>query len=271
MIEAAIKVVTSNARALFTIAALIFVPLGVFQSLAYATIGGSELQSVVNSLIVDSTFTGEEFNRLLDATLRLLALGFALALLAGVGTVLAQGATVRAVADAYQGLLPDWRDSIRFGFRRFVEILAAVIVVWIGSTLGLIFCIVPGVWLFVSWSVTVPALVVEGTSPMTAIRRSHRLVRPRFWPVLGVIVISVLVYSAVSYLFSLIASLVTATGSTGGVGAPIAASVVSSTLSSILVQPFIAALLVVLYFDLRVRAEGYDLESMSHELGKPEG
>jgi hypothetical protein len=123
------------------------------------------------------------------------------------------------------------------------------------------------VWLYISWSVTVPALVVEHLGAFEAIQRSYRLVRRRFWPVLGVVVLSVLLYGTISYLFSLAGSLFTFLGDETSVGIPVAASVISSTLSSIVVQPFIAAVLIVLYFDLRVRAEGYDLRLMATELG----
>ena len=268
IIDAAIKVVSSNARVLFTIAAMIFAPLGILQLLAYTAFGAGDIASLLDSLAVeDSTLTDEQFDLFLDSAVQLLILVLVLAVLAGVGTVLAQGATVKAVADVYQGSVPEWQQSIRFGFRRFFAILGAVLMVFIGSTFGLIFCLVPGVWLYISWSVTVPALVVEHLGAFEAIQRSYRLVRRRFWPVLGVVVLSVLLYGTISYLFSLAGSLFTFLGDGTSVGIPVAASVISSTLSSIVVQPFIAAVLIVLYFDLRVRAEGYDLRLMATELG----
>ena len=268
IIDAAIKVVSSNARVLFTIAAMIFAPLGILQLLAYTAFGAGDIASLLDSLAVeDSTLTDEQFDLFLDSAVQLLILVLVLAVLAGVGTVLAQGATVKAVADVYQGSVPEWQQSIRFGFRRFFAILGAVLMVFIGSTFGLIFCLVPGVWLYISWSVTVPALVVEHLGAFEAIPRSYRLVRRRFWPVLGVVVLSVLLYGTISYLFSLAGSLFTFLGDGTSVGIPVAASVISSTLSSIVVQPFIAAVLIVLYFDLRVRAEGYDLRLMATELG----
>jgi hypothetical protein len=268
IIDAAIKVVSSNARVLFTIAAMIFAPLGILQLLAYTAFGAGDIASLLDSLAVeDSTLTDEQFDLFLDSAVQLLILVLVLAVLAGVGTVLAQGATVKAVADVYQGSVPEWQQSIRFGFRRFFAILGAVLMVFIGSTFGLIFCLVPGVWLYISWSVTVPALVVEHLRAFEAIQRSYRLVRRRFWPVLGVVVLSVLLYGTISYLFSLAGSLFTFLGDGTSVGIPVAASVISSTLSSIVVQPFIAAVLIVLYFDLRVRAEGYDLRLMATELG----
>lgn len=266
IIDGAIKLVTSNARVLFTISAVVFVPLGILQLLAYVTIGGSDMLSLIEALSVESTLDEEQLEQLLEAMFQLLSVGLALAVIAGIGSVLVQGATVKTAADVYQGQEPDWKQSIQFGFRRFFAILGAVLIVWVLSSIGLIFYIVPGVWLFVMWSVTVPALVVEHIGPIAAVQRSFRLVRGRFWPAFGVVLLSVLVYGTVSYLFSLAGSAFTLFAETGDLGVPIAASVISSTLSSIIVQPFIAAVLIVLYFDLRVRAEGYDLQVMAAEL-----
>ena len=50
------------------------------------------------------------------------------------------------------------------------------------ATLALI---VPGIWLFVSYSVAVPALLLERIGPVEALRRSFRLVRGRWWPTRG--------------------------------------------------------------------------------------
>jgi hypothetical protein len=93
-------------------------------------------------------------------------------------------------------------------------------------------------------------------------------VKGRFWPVFGAVLLSVLVYGTISYLLSLVGSLFTFFEDAGDLGVSIAASVISSTVSSIVVQPFIAAVAIVLYFDLRVRAEGYDLQVMAAELSE---
>ncbi|HEX5696463.1 MAG TPA: hypothetical protein VFZ15_08750 [Acidimicrobiia bacterium] len=267
IIDAAIRLVTGNARALFTISALIFIPLGALQVLAYSAVGGSDLLSLVNSLVVESALDEQQIDRLIDAMQRLLSLGLLLALLAGVGTAVMQAATAKTATDLHRGIIPSWRDSIGFGLGRPFALLGAVILVGLGSSIGLILCLVPGIWLFASWSVTVPALVVERRGPIQAMQRSFQLAKGRLGPVLVVVLISSLVYGTVSYTFSLLASVLTFAGQSGDLPMSVAASVISSTVSSILVQPFIAAATIVLYLDLRVRAEDYDLQKMKTEIG----
>jgi hypothetical protein len=178
-----------------------------------------------------------------------------------------QGASVKAAADVYQGASPDWRESLRFGFRRFPALLGALIMVWVASSFGLFFCLLPGIWLFVSWSVTVPAVMVEHSGPLAAMGRSFRLVRPRFWQALGAVALSAILYFAVSYIFSLLGTVFSIFEENPASGVSLLASTISSTISSVIVFPFIAAVITVLYFDLRVRSEGFDLEILARELG----
>jgi hypothetical protein len=139
--------------------------------------------------------------------------------------------------------------------------------VWVASSFGLLFCLLPGIWLFVSWSVTVPAVVVEHSGPLAAMSRSFRLVRPRFWQALGAVALSAILYLAVSYIFSLLGTVFSIFEENPASGVSLLASTISSTISSIIVFPFIAAVITVLYFDLRVRSEGFDLEILARELG----
>lgn len=44
-------------------------------------------------------------------------------------------------------------------------------------------------------------------------------------------------------------------------------SVVAGTLSSMVTTPFVAAFVTVLYFDLRVRREGFDLQRLAERIG----
>lgn len=268
IIDAAIKLVIANFRVLFTIAAIVLIPLGILQALVTAALGGNDLFALVSGLGTDPATDPEALDEILDATLRLLGLTVAIAVISALGTVLVQGSSVKAMADVYQGSVPEWRDSIRFGLKRFFPILAATLMVGIASAVGLVFCIAPGVWLFTSWSVTIPSVVIEGKGPLAAMGRSFELVRRRFWPTLGVVALGYLVYYAVEQVISLIVTFITFAGFTETGGFSLLASVIGGTVSSILVLPFLAAVLTVLYFDLRVRAEGYDLQVMAAELGE---
>ena len=96
-----------------------------------------------------------------------------------VGTAVVQGVLVEAVDDErHQG-----GARLRRG-RRLGALLGLSLLTGVGVGLGLLALFVPGVFLFTAWSLSVPALVIEGRSPRDAMRRSRQLVRGQFWSVL---------------------------------------------------------------------------------------
>jgi hypothetical protein len=52
---------------------------------------------------------------------------------------------------------------------------------------GLVALIVPGVWLSVRWYFAAQATVVDGLSPVAALRRSAEVVETRWWRTLGAV------------------------------------------------------------------------------------
>jgi hypothetical protein len=102
-----------------------------------------------------------------------------------------------------------------------------------------------------------PIVGVEGGGPVEVVRRSVRLVRNRYFPTLGLALlmglVSFLLANALSALPQALALWVGFDD-----GWPLLA--LGSIVSEIIVLPFVAAATVLLYFDLRVRTEGLDLE-----------
>ena len=103
--------------------------------------------------------------------------------------------------------------------------------------------------------VVAPVIGVEGGGGMNAIGRSVRLVRPRYFPVMGVAVLMALVSTLLGLALSALPQAIVAWS---GDWWPLLA--VGGIVSEIVVMPFVAAATVLLYFDLRVRTEGLDIE-----------
>jgi hypothetical protein len=59
-----------------------------------------------------------------------------------------------------------------------------------GIILGFVALIVPGFILMVAWSVASPVLITEAKSPMQALGRSRELCRGYFWPILGLLIVT---------------------------------------------------------------------------------
>ncbi|HYT09183.1 MAG TPA: hypothetical protein VEL73_00820, partial [Mycobacteriales bacterium] len=76
---------------------------------------------------------------------------------------------------------------------RLVALLVASAFAGLLPYVGLVALVIPGVILWVGWSLTTPALVIEGIGPFRALGRSWRLAWPDFFRVLGIRLLSVLV------------------------------------------------------------------------------
>lgn len=262
ILDLAFKLYTSNVRKLLIISAVIFIPIGVIQLLVTAGSGFNE----IDVLSPDFFETGE-----LPAGLTGFIGGtLVLALISFIGSLFVQGASIKLFAGAFQGVEQTWQESVRFGIDKSLLILGTALLSSFGAGIGLIFCIVPGVWLWTSWYVAIPALLVEGTGPIDALTRSFRLVKNRFWPVLGTGVLAWLIAGVVSQLIGLVVGLFTVfpaaldaaeTGVVdGGIFGP---SLLADAVASIITVPFLAAVAVCVYFDLRVRFEGFDVEVLA--------
>lgn len=105
---------------------------------------------------------------------------------------------------------------------------------------------------------TAPLIGAEALGPIKAMRRSARLVSRRFWTVLGLALLSVLVESLFETAIGLVPSLVSTSLGTDGIAWVLPAAI--GILTQIITMPVVAAITVLIYLDLRVRTEGLDLE-----------
>ncbi|GAY14166.1 hypothetical protein MSZK_08920 [Mycobacterium sp. shizuoka-1] len=164
-----------------------------------------------------------------------------------------------------------------------LEILAAVLLV--GVVVGIITGIAVGVggtaavivgiplvlaliaalaYLYTGLSFAPVAIVLERKPVIAAIRRSFGLVRNHFWRVIGIRMLAALVAGlvagAVSVPFS-IAGQVMLVGetTTGPIVAATTLIAIGGAIGQILTAPFTAGVVVLLYTDIRIRAEAFDL------------
>ena len=100
---------------------------------------------------------------------------------------------------------------------------------------------------------------------MKALRRSRGLVKGRWWATFGTLLVATVLSGIVQSVLSGLLVGVTVTG--GNDLAQAAAQAIATTVGSVLTTPFTAAVVTVLYFDLRVRKEGFDLELLAQRVG----
>jgi hypothetical protein len=186
-------------------------------------------------------------------------------------TKLALAACFRAVADGYLGNPSDWRSSLKFAFRRLHSVVWITFLGGLLSGLAAIACLVPGIYLGTAWSVAVPVLLLEGTRGRKALGRSKRLVDGRWWPVFAVVIVGYIFTQFVGGVFGAIAVGFSFVDPDPQSIAGFLVRTLSGTLSSVLTTPITAAFIIVLYIDLRVRQEAFDLQLLAERVGVDPG
>jgi len=136
-----------------------------------------------------------------------------------------------------------WVECLTQGLRKFPTILLTSIVVGLATALGLVFCVVPGLYVMSVYAVAVPAAVVEGGGALPAMSRSKALTAGYRWPVFGVLMLM----GIISSIPSVVATLALA-------NEPIALAVVTSAWQVFSVA-FQAVVYCVIYYQLRESRE----------------
>jgi len=276
ILDAAFKLYTANIRKLLLIATVVFIPIAVIQLIVTAGSGLGQIDILTGDFLADPSAG------LPSGLFAFLAGSVALGLIGVIGSLFVQGASIKLFAGAYHGVDESWQSSIRFGIDNSLRILGTALISSIVAGVALFPFVAPGVWLWTSWYVAIPALLIEGAGVTRALSRSFALVRQRFWPVLGTGLLAWLISQVVVQLIGVVVTLfglvprITDAASTGGLGSGLLGlSTLASAVGSIVTVPFLAAVAVSLYFDLRVRFEGFDLEMLGRsavESGEvPEG
>lgn len=144
-------------------------------------------------------------------------------------------------------------ESLKRGLARFFPIIGLLICLTLGVGLGFVLLIIPGVILWVMWSVAAPVCVVEGEGPLASLSRSARLTKGNRWRIFGV----VLVIDIVSQLGQGVVQL----GLSEAAGVLVGA--IGTFLWMALAQTFSSIAVAVIYHDLRVAQEGIDVERIA--------
>ena len=185
--------------------------------------------------------------------------------LAYLASQIATGACFKAVSGAYLDEEAGWQESLRFARSRLASLLWLSFLTAVCVIPALLLCLAPGIYLWIAWTVAAPVLLLEDVRGWKAMKRSRQLVKGRFWPTLAVVLLVAILTGIVQAVFvGILAGLVSVSGNEVALAI---ADAIGQTASGVLTTPLSAAVLTVLYFDLRVRKEGFDLELLSRRMG----
>lgn len=118
--------------------------------------------------------------------------------------MITQGALVRATVAYSEGRRASFRECATAGLRVALPLLLLAVLSSVGMFLGLLLLVVPGIILYVMWSVAAPALVEEQLGPVEALGRSNALTAGARWKILGLMLVLLVAYWLVTALFAVI-------------------------------------------------------------------
>jgi len=134
---------------------------------------------------------------------------------------------------------------------------------------GTIFLIVPGILALLATSLAVPALVLEDCSPTAAIGRSMDLTKGQWGRIFLIfalfILLSMVALLILEFPFSIAQAILLKQGEQSSVLA--ALSQLGNSMASVLVGPLGTIAFALVYYDVRVRKEAFDLQVMMAALG----
>ncbi len=162
-------------------------------------------------------------------------------------------------------------EAFNLALTRFGPLLGTVILSGLLIFLGFLACFVPGIYLSIMWAFAAQVVVLEDRSGMDALRRSKALVTGHGGRVFGVIFLVQIVTMFIGgfVVAGINAVLPSQETIPGAGGFPIVHTVnyanfviahLVQTLVNVLFGAYLAVCVTLLYLDLRIRKEGFDLE-----------
>ncbi|MFE5292805.1 glycerophosphoryl diester phosphodiesterase membrane domain-containing protein [Isoptericola sp. NPDC056618] len=228
--------------------------------LAQPVVEGILTVSVSQSVIGRKLSLGEVWERLRGRVGRLIGWALLRTLAGAVGTFVWFFVLVLLVA-----LVSEQSTGAAVGLGLLLGAGYVVVVVWLGVRIGLV----------------APALALEGQGLGSTIARAWRLTRGSFWRLFGIYLLAMIIVSAAAYIITIPLGLIAGViGGTGGstesfTTATVVMSVLSSVISAAITTIFVAAVVALLYIDVRMRREGLDVQlaaaAQSSDGGRPGG
>lgn len=177
------------------------------------------------------------------------------------------GAITKATADVYLGGTPNLGDTYRYALSRTGTILWVTILYGLVVAGGFILLVVPGIYLAVALVFATPSVVVEARRGVDALKRSRALAKGYWWRIFGTLLLAMLLFFVAGAILGIPFGLLSlAAGPVSWLVEAIGNSIVT-----VITTPFFGMLVVLLYFDMRIRKEGFDLALMAQELGTGPG
>jgi len=168
-------------------------------------------------------------------------------------------ASTYIVSSAYLGEEMTPEAAFRLASHQLGRIVVLGFMIGVVVLAGLLLLIVPGVIFWTGLALSMPALVLERLpTASAAMSRSWDLTRGHRGKIFAVMLVAVLLFAVPTIVVGVVGGILAALG----VVSPIVIHILAALLG-LFVYPFLYVVGTILYYDLRVRKEGFDLELLA--------
>jgi hypothetical protein len=166
---------------------------------------------------------------------------------------------VRLASEDYLGRRLEPSDAVREAVRHLPTVMFALLFKYVFIIIGFFLFFIPALWVLARYFAVTAGIVLEGHGVIGTFGRSARLSRGRKMHVLGASLLVFLIFFVVYFALAIVGAM---SGST-------VITTIFETVASIVAWPMFGITEMLLYYDARIRGEGFDIELMEASLGEP--
>lgn len=212
----------------------------------------SALLNFVNRSVIGVPGPVPDLSRVWEASL----LGWLIGAVVG---AIVQGALTRATVADSEGHRATFGECIGAALRVLLPLIGAGLIFGIAIGVGLVFLVVPGIFIMIMWSVAGPAIVVERDGVGAAFRRSSELTAGYRWKILGLFLVLLVIYILI---FAVLGVLGLKSLSSTSPEPLSVATLIMGAISTMILQVIWGTIQPSLYIELRRAKEGDSMESL---------
>ena len=272
-INATIEYIRYNILSLLKIVLLIAAPLGLLMAIVFSGFFSTMMQVSLNPQMnpADSmAFVGQLGSSYMMMTLlSMVSFSFLFAAIYGYMLI-----------NDKQEVQPSTIEILKAIVSKIPKMVILMILIGIVSSIGFVFFVIPGIYLMVTLSLALPILIIEDVSIGKAFSKSFQLIKGKWWSTFGLMVITTIIASIVSYVFAIpfyalfLADLFSSSMESGGDPSAVFESFSSwystAGMALMMIGSYITYLIPILalgfqYFNLSERVEGRGIRNQINE------
>ncbi len=267
ILDSSFRLYRENFATFLGILAIVYIPGIILQMLLTGTIGEEMIALRQQAHTADGHVEPAVMQKL---TMVGMGQSLVILLITGLTFPLATGTLTRAVSSRYLNERISIGACFSYVLSIFLKYMGTILLSGLVMGIGWMFCIVPGILFAIWFSFTSSVVVLEGLGGTTAMGRSKQLSKDNAGRIIGLWLITFILTLAVNYGVGFGFAFILPKVLHSPVHLLVATQGLQQVIGMIL-SPLFSVAWILLYYDIRIRKEAFDLEVLAKSMGSPQG